>query len=306
MKINKKIFAGMAVLALLFGLTLAGCASKPAISSSGLYEYTLSVIGVKVATITDYLGTETSLVIPEQIDGYPLHNIKAGVFEGKSLNDIVFPEGIYSIGNRAFANNNLTSISIPAGSMVGVLGGPPREGITTIGESVFAENPIKSYAISGEIDCKSFDSLGSLTPYYYANGKKPGVYSTNGRAWEYNGSALTELPAMLIISRGVGLALRTIDGKDNSPEATTITRNNSGTYYTNDNGYWVPAGEHTLSIGIQQQAATVSNIRTWPTVEVRINFKPGIIYLFNPKEDKSDIEWVDQGAYSLSTVSQSQ
>ena len=307
MKNTFKLWLGMPVMVLAFGFTVSGCASKPSISDNGLFEYTLSGIGGKVATITNYLGTETDAVIPEQIDGYPVWSIQKGAFEGKGLTSIVFPEGIGSIGDRAFANNRLTSISIPAGRkliVAAVGGGPAREGITSIGESAFAENPIESYTFSGEIDCRSFDALGSLTPYYYTNGKKPGVYSINDGNWDYNGSAVTELPAMIIISNG--LQLQAIDEKADAPDATYVWRNSSKTYNpANDRGHWVPAGEHKLRIGgfagVGGTGGVVSTSVGGPTAEVSVNLQAGITYVFKEKEDKTGVEWAARGAYSLST-----
>ena len=67
--------------------------------------------------ITKYTGSETEVVIPEEIDGYKVEVIGADAFYFcNSLTSITIPNGVTSIGNYAFWYcNGLNGITIPAG-----------------------------------------------------------------------------------------------------------------------------------------------------------------------------------------------
>ncbi|MGM9535047.1 MAG: leucine-rich repeat protein, partial [Intestinibacter sp.] len=86
-------------------------------------------------TITSYSGSDSNVVIPNEIDGKKVTGIGHGAFEvtvydfsyttGGNLNSIVIPEGVTFIGYDAFKNcEKLESISMP-------------KSITDIGDSAF-------------------------------------------------------------------------------------------------------------------------------------------------------------------------
>jgi len=81
------------------------------------------------ASITGYSGPGGNIVIPDEIDGYPVTSIFIDAFRGNSdILSVVIPEGVTYIWQGAFSMMpNLTSITLP-------------EGITGIGEGAFAEN----------------------------------------------------------------------------------------------------------------------------------------------------------------------
>lgn len=90
---------------------------------SGDYEYALvefkGIIGFgkkQYAVITDYLGNDKTLEIPEEIDGHPLYSIGADAFAGsETLISVVFPEGLQEIGENAFRScKNLKYIELPS------------------------------------------------------------------------------------------------------------------------------------------------------------------------------------------------
>ena len=80
------------------------------------------------ATVTDYVGNDTSVEIPAQVRGYPVTEIGDNAFEASyNLRSIGIPKGVTAIGNWAFAACfELESISIP-------------EGVTSIGQHAFDE-----------------------------------------------------------------------------------------------------------------------------------------------------------------------
>jgi hypothetical protein len=65
-------------------------------------------------TITKYEGWDTKIVIPAQIGGVPVTGIGNGAFRNMGITSVTLPAGINRIGERAFADNKLTTVTIPA------------------------------------------------------------------------------------------------------------------------------------------------------------------------------------------------
>ncbi len=93
-------------------------------ASADDFEYTVNNGEV---TITKYIGGDTEVIIPSEIDGYPVTNIGNYAFYGcESLYLIIIPDSVTSIGTWVFADCfSLTSITIP-------------EGVTCIKDDMFA------------------------------------------------------------------------------------------------------------------------------------------------------------------------
>lgn len=68
------------------------------------------------AIINGYTGSEASIEIPSEIDGYPVTEIGWSAFSGcTSLTSVTIPEGVTSINHEAFRNcTNLETISFPS------------------------------------------------------------------------------------------------------------------------------------------------------------------------------------------------
>ncbi|PID84592.1 hypothetical protein CSB09_00005, partial [Candidatus Gracilibacteria bacterium] len=63
-------------------------------------------IGTK--TITDYIATCTkNVIIPNQIKGVDVENIGDNAFKNKNITSVAFPNTVKTIGNAAFANNQI-------------------------------------------------------------------------------------------------------------------------------------------------------------------------------------------------------
>ena len=69
-------------------------------------------------TITGYDGWDTDLVIPAQIGGTAITAIGNGAFKNMGLTSITIPANI-SIGSEAFSTNKLTRLAIPDGVAIG-------------------------------------------------------------------------------------------------------------------------------------------------------------------------------------------
>ena len=79
---------------------------------SGKWRYTISS---GEATLKEYFGTASSIIIPSFIDGYPVTEIGEKLFEDSSITNVTIPKSIEKIGYNAFANcKYLTSIYFDA------------------------------------------------------------------------------------------------------------------------------------------------------------------------------------------------
>lgn len=88
------------------------------IKSYGATEFSYTLAG-DVATITGYDGSNTDIVIPNEIDGHPVKSIGDHAFDGKrtngiNLENVTISEGITSIGDFAFYScTNLKNVKLP-------------------------------------------------------------------------------------------------------------------------------------------------------------------------------------------------
>ena len=65
------------------------------------------------STITRYIGTDERVVVPSVINGNRITHIGNGAFQNnKVITQVVLPSSIISIGNSAFYNSTLRSITI--------------------------------------------------------------------------------------------------------------------------------------------------------------------------------------------------
>lgn len=99
----KKAFA-LTILAMLLMVTWWGCSTaeeKQKECQSGDFSYVLLEEGT--ANIADYSGGESSLSIPDKLDGYTVTTIGAWAFDDcENLTSVTIPDSVISIGERAF------------------------------------------------------------------------------------------------------------------------------------------------------------------------------------------------------------
>ena len=89
--------------------------------------------------VTGRTGTGAAAQVPSQIQGMPVVGIGNRAFADSQLTSVAIPDGITSIGVQAFANNQLTSVTIP-------------DSVTRIGWGAFANNQLTSVTIGNSVD----------------------------------------------------------------------------------------------------------------------------------------------------------
>lgn len=81
------------------------------------------------ATILQFIGSETDVVIPAKIEDCPVTSVNSGAFYGAAVESVVFPESVWEIGEYCFSLcERLESVTITAAT-------------ETIGANIFNECP---------------------------------------------------------------------------------------------------------------------------------------------------------------------
>jgi len=126
-------------------------------------------------TITGYRGRLRDVIIPEKQKISEEEELKVGAIgnyafsHGQFTKDeylftsVTIPEGVTSIGEKAFAGNKLTSVTIP-------------NSVTSIGEKAFENNQLTSITIGANVSIDSFAFDGGFINVYNRGGKKAGTY----------------------------------------------------------------------------------------------------------------------------------
>lgn len=134
----------MILIMFLLGCNCMSCAAE---NSYRNRQFEYSVTDGEI-TITRYIGKETEVSIPSEIDGVPVVEVGFASFYGAHIKTVVIREGIRRIGSDAFAESGLVSVSLPSTLEViedGAFALTPLktavipEGVTSIGDALFFE-----------------------------------------------------------------------------------------------------------------------------------------------------------------------
>ena len=114
--------------------------------------------------ITGYEGEETSVVIPETIDGYTVSAIEAKAFEKKGITNIELPETVSEIGSCAFSNCDLLEeVKLP--NSIEKMGYQAFAGCDLLSSinypTAWAECPVSDYIYTGCVfkDCPKLTEI---------------------------------------------------------------------------------------------------------------------------------------------------
>ena len=137
------------------------------------FEYRINSDG-NTATITDYVGSSTNVLIPAVIDGYAITSIGDYAFQYcYSLIEITIPNSVTSIGYRAFSDcTSLTDVTI--GNSVTSIGGWAFSDCTSL-ISIAIPNSVTDIGRSAFEGCTSLksvtipDSVTSIKDYTFGD-----------------------------------------------------------------------------------------------------------------------------------------
>jgi len=161
-------------------------------------------------TITGYIGTATTVVIPSQIQGQAVTAIGNKAFLNKKLISVTIPSGVTSIGGEyqggAFAENQLTSITIPnsvtsidayAFDQNQLTSVTIPNSVTYIERGAFRFNQLTSVTIGANVSFGDYsnddDFLYEFVDAYSIYGKQAGTYTLNNGVWSLSGVAAASL-----------------------------------------------------------------------------------------------------------------
>nr|WP_289039302.1 leucine-rich repeat domain-containing protein [uncultured Allobacillus sp.] len=107
--------------------------------------------------IDDYIGNETDIEIPAEIEGIKVISIEGSAFKNSNLTSVKIPSTVQSIRHMAFANNHLKYVEIPSS-------------VEYVGEKAFENNELKRvkvHSLKTEFDEGVFDKNKELEEVEY-------------------------------------------------------------------------------------------------------------------------------------------
>ena len=158
----KKTLCAFLILALLAlpVITLStGAASASAASGN---EFSYKVVDGN-AVVTAYNGSKTNVIVPAELDGYPVTAIGDKAFENRSVEHVQLPEGLTEIGEYAFSRCYfLTQIQLPKSlksigfaafiHTVNLRSIDLPEGLESIGNEVFIGSSLQRIVIPSSVE----------------------------------------------------------------------------------------------------------------------------------------------------------
>jgi len=133
--------------------------------------------------IWDYSGNGGNVTIPAQIEGMPVAVIGDGAFYNNQLTSITIPDSVTYIAGNAFAYNQLTGVTIP-------------NSVTGIGSTAFYDNLLTSVSIGNsvtDIGAGAFGGNQGLTAIHVSPNNQY-YKSVDGVVYNKNGTSLIQWP----------------------------------------------------------------------------------------------------------------
>lgn len=138
------------IFALISILVLSSCSEKV----GGGYIYTIDDGGV---TLRQYLGFKRDVVIPTEIDGYPVRYVGQQAFQRKHITSVTIPEGVTEIQSSAFKQcKHLTSVKLPNSLLI--IGHSAFSGCSSL-ESIYITRNVTEIGTMAFNECSSLRSI---------------------------------------------------------------------------------------------------------------------------------------------------
>ena len=143
-------------------LSISLFSAVPIVSHADRPEYTSGDFTYSIfdwgCGITGYKGSDSDVVIPSELDGYPVSGIGDDAFSGNTnITKVTFPEGIQSIGNDAFKGCvSLKEIKLP--NSVEIICGESFKDCSNL-SNVDLGNGVTTLAYSCFSNCDSLTSI---------------------------------------------------------------------------------------------------------------------------------------------------
>lgn len=138
----------------------------------GEFQYKVNPAGDAV-TITGYTGRGTAAV-PAEIAGLPVTGIGQSAFQNKGLTSVSIPPSVEAIGASAFRDNALTQVVLPAR-------------VSSIGDAAFRLNNLAAFTVGGAAAVFGKDVLTSnpagLTVYGYEGSTAQAYAAANSHSF---------------------------------------------------------------------------------------------------------------------------
>ena len=142
----------------------------------GDYSYVVNQ-DERTVTIQEYTGTEEVVEIPAEIDGYQVAGIEAQAFSYGKMKQVIFPDSLQRIGQRAFEYCEITQVMISAEAVVESCAFGYCDALQTVlvGEDAVIESRAFGYCDAlGTVVCARGSRLESNT-FEYCRGLKKGI-----------------------------------------------------------------------------------------------------------------------------------
>ena len=114
MKTAKRLLSAILSIVMIICAVPFSVGAVDTLTTADGFEYTVDTKKGEV-TITGYTGTDITLAIPAEIDGYPVVTIGAKAFREANLEVVNIPENVRDINPQAFFGNTaLYTVYIPS------------------------------------------------------------------------------------------------------------------------------------------------------------------------------------------------
>jgi len=131
--------------------------------------------GGRGVRIDGYIGSNWTVNIPPQIRNIPVTSIGNGAFRQRNLISVTIPDTVTSIGYEAFRGNQLTSVIIP-------------NSVTSIGADAFSGNPLAGITFDTSDEIIIYTAGNIIMGNVEAGGSGRATLWINGLTWTLSNS----------------------------------------------------------------------------------------------------------------------